>query len=163
MDIKNINKIKEIEENINKNIAELRKLSVEVSKEFGTRIMLGQSFDTNFGYNGEYVDTFGVNIEIYVKIPRIKGPEFLSLSEDLLYNTPNLKEIILKLRAVEKLADEHDPLNYEEIWLNFDIDEFMEKSIEEIYNSWETDYHKWDDYDDDEDEEDDDDDDEYDV
>lgn len=142
MDVK---RIKEIEENINKNITELQNLSKEISKEFGTRIELGQNLDPEFGYNDEYVSNFGNNIKISVKVPRAKGDEFLSIFDELTYDTPNLKEVVLKMRAVEKLADEHDPDNSEGIWLEFGLQDFMEKTVDEIYTWWRIEYHKWDD------------------
>lgn len=89
-----------------------------LSKEFGTRVTV--EFECVYEYD--------IALQAVVKVPRPCGCCNVMLLEPLTLDTPNLKNIVLKMRKIETMMDE----DYTDIYIPFEIEDFEQASVDEI-------------------------------
>ena len=110
--------------NINKKIHGIWNYGKLLSEYFGTNVCL------TLVNNGEY----DIEKKVIVEVPRPCGCCKIELQEYLQLDTPNLKNIILKLREVEKKIIEVDN-SYKymyNIFIPLTIKEFEKKNLDDI-------------------------------
>lgn len=125
--------LKQKEKELNKIIKNIWDIGKkEISEELGYKVNL------------EFVDKGEYDIEkiLIISIPRPCGCCVLNCNEYLTINTPNLKEIISKLKEVEKLVVNFDD-SYEYMYtitIPCTIKEILEKTSQELFELWKGEY-----------------------
>ena len=92
-----------------------------LSKDFGTRVTV--EFKCNY-------EEWVVPLRVVVCVPRPCGCCSVELLEPLTLDTPNLKNIVLKMREIESILDEE--YDYNDIYIPCEINLFEQASIDEI-------------------------------
>lgn len=91
-----------------------------LSEDFGTRVTV--EFKCDYEEWGP--------LKVIVRVPRPCGFCSVELSEPLTLDTPNLKNIVLKMREIESILDEN--YEYNDIYIPCEINYFEQASISEI-------------------------------
>lgn len=123
-------KILEIQNIINKNIIEAWEIGQVLSDEFGTKVYILPIKS----------DEFSIEEHIVLQVPRPCGCCSIKLKEELYPYTDNLKEIVLKMREIEKMIVDKYPEVFEimyDISIPLGIETFLNKPVEEIFSIWE--------------------------